>query len=583
MSTFTLFFILVVLLLAYAIISRKRPSQLVPHIVVAVLALLLYDGVVRDRLFSTRQTPDAMEPFVRGEELCRTPECLRELIHSIKAVDIESLAPLYRRINGNLLRASRSTADSIRVFVITDEMEQVVRMTDGNPDSKLPIDDRIDHYFYRGFALSRLEQYDAALAAFEQAQKIRPNNAGLTSFVASSLEDMGRIAEAESAYVCALEIEPKHYPALASLGRLMLLSHRDSQAVQYLEAAVDAYPSGLYTRQSLGFAYKRLGRFVEAESVLVAVYHEAPEDADVLSTYGGVLIELRRTEEALKILELSISLDSTDAYTFTYLGRAYEGQRQPDRAIECYRRSLKLDSTDFISRIYLARLLEANHCLEDALHEFEAAYNTATEELEPLKGMVRLNIALGRGPNVIAAAVKWADRDTSNVDAALAAAVGYQLSSRPENALNLFQEILKIDSNQVQAMTGVAYMLLELDRNDEAMRAAERAVAADSNDIGVRMAYIACLTGVGEFDRACDKAQALFDSELRDNGPWLYELASACARAGRRTETFRYLTRSVLLDSASKYLARSDSAFTIYQQDPEFVSLIGPKPRAPQN
>lgn len=130
------------------------------------------------------------------------------------------MAPLYRRINGNLLKASRSKADSIRVFVITDEMKQVVKMTDGEPSSDLPADDRIDHYFYRGFALGRLERYDAALAAFEQAQKIRPNNEGLTCFVALALEDLGRFAEAESAYVRALEIEPTHYRALASLGRL---------------------------------------------------------------------------------------------------------------------------------------------------------------------------------------------------------------------------------------------------------------------------------------------------------------------------------------------------------------------------
>lgn len=91
MSTFTLFFIIVVLLLAYATISRKRPSQLVPHIVVAILTLLLYDGVVRDRLFQTCQTPDAMEPFVRGEELCRTPDCLRELIPTRSKRTISSI------------------------------------------------------------------------------------------------------------------------------------------------------------------------------------------------------------------------------------------------------------------------------------------------------------------------------------------------------------------------------------------------------------------------------------------------------------------------------------------------------------
>lgn len=62
------------------------------------------------------------------------------------------------------------------------------------------------------------------------------------------------------------------------------------------------------------------------------------------------------------------------------------------------------------------------------------------------------------------------------------------------------------------------------------------------------MVQVASLTGVGEFERACDKAQALFDTELKGQRPLAStSLATACARAGRRTEMFRYLNRSVLL------------------------------------
>lgn len=138
--------------------------------------------------------------------------------------------------------------------------------------------------------------------------------------------------------------------------------------------------------------------------------------------------------------------------------RAYEGQRQPDRAIECYRRCFQLDSTDFVPRIYLARLLEANHCPEDALHEFEVAY-LASNELEPLKGVVRLNLALGRGDRAVAASKMLLARDTTNVDVALSVAMSYQMADEPERAIEAFL-IVKHDSTNVNAFVRIGLYAL---------------------------------------------------------------------------------------------------------------------------
>ena len=200
------------------------------------------------------------------------------------------------------------------------------------------------------------KRYADAAALFSTYVDQHPNNPwghymlGLSSWKADDLE------RAESAFVRANEIDPKHVKTLLNLTRVHLDQGRPKDALSRVNAA-------LVLDSSSGEAYRLLGRVRSAlnqPNEAVAAYRIAlshdPKDVWSMNNLGLVLIQQGSFEEALGPLALAVQLDSGVATFQNNLGIALEHTGRFTLATQAFKSALAADEGYTKAKLSLARV-----------------------------------------------------------------------------------------------------------------------------------------------------------------------------------------------------------------------------------
>ncbi len=123
----------------------------------------------------------------------------------------------------------------------------------------------------------------------------------------------------------------------------------------------------------------RAGRADEALTPLRRAYELAPEDPDVLMTYGGALIMNAKWSKAVALLERAVEMHPENARLWLNLAAAYLGRlefssrRAQDRAIEAYKRAIEIDPIAPSAHYNVGLIHAERQDWEQAEEWFEAA------------------------------------------------------------------------------------------------------------------------------------------------------------------------------------------------------------------
>jgi serine/threonine-protein kinase len=162
-----------------------------------------------------------------------------------------------------------------------------------------------------GRVQAMLGHSDLAMAAFERALRLDPNDAEAHQAVARQYERQGRREDAERSFQRALEFDPEDL------------------------AAHDAYGNFLF-RQS---------RYEEAIREWQEVIRRAPDHAPAMVNLGSALSETGRIAEAITIYRRLVELQP-EAMAWTNLGTAYSRAKRYEEAVGAYKKSLEIQSRD---------------------------------------------------------------------------------------------------------------------------------------------------------------------------------------------------------------------------------------------
>lgn len=151
----------------------------------------------------------------------------------------------------------------------------------------------------------------------------------------------------------------------------LLAAGREEEAIARLETAARRDPGGVFIQRQLGNAYRRQGRFPEAEARLRAAVRLAPQHPDARVDLASLLVERApakdRMEEAEALLREALSQNPALASAHHFLGALHQKRGDAERAIEEYRAALGLDERRGLTIGNLATLLEARGDLAGAL------------------------------------------------------------------------------------------------------------------------------------------------------------------------------------------------------------------------
>jgi tetratricopeptide (TPR) repeat protein len=164
-------------------------------------------------------------------------------------------------------------------------------------------------YYFLGYAMCRLGQFEAGVECFDHALSIEPRESTYALDRASALGELGRHNEALAAYEAILSLDPLHPEAHSYKGNALL-------ALGEVDAAIASFDRAISLEPQAGAAYLNRGNaFLQkaAYALALASYDGAiavdPSNARAFANRAAALKSLHRLEESLTSSEQAIALE----------------------------------------------------------------------------------------------------------------------------------------------------------------------------------------------------------------------------------------------------------------------------------
>ena len=224
-----------------------------------------------------------------------------------------------------------------------------------------------------GSAQARLGRHDAAIACFQRAIAIRPDNAEAHNNLGILFAGLGHDEQAASAFRRVVALVPAHADAYSNLGVVLGREGQLEEAATAFRRAVKLRPDHAAAWFNLGNLYKDGGRPEEAIAAFRHAIARQPGHVGAYNNLGRLLYGLGRNEEAVQILGRAVSLKPDFAEAHNNLGVALGQFGRRDEAVAHFRRAIALQPGHAEAHYNLGTLLANLDRPEDAIACFGEA------------------------------------------------------------------------------------------------------------------------------------------------------------------------------------------------------------------
>jgi tetratricopeptide (TPR) repeat protein len=243
-----------------------------------------------------------------------------------------------------------------------------------------------------GFAYQELGQHDKALPIFEEAHRLSPSDAAVTSYLvqaniaakkyttAAEIARQARVERPDDLRLARLEAQalrqsgkadqgialletivkahaddPSAYVALA---QLYSDADRGAQAVKVLQEAQAKFPADQSIAFELGAVFDKQKRFADAEAAFKQVLARDPSNAPALNYLGYMLAEHgERLEESVAYIKKALELEPENGSYLDSLGWAYFKADKLDLAEQNLKRAADQLATNSVIQAHYGDLL----------------------------------------------------------------------------------------------------------------------------------------------------------------------------------------------------------------------------------
>jgi TolB-like protein/Flp pilus assembly protein TadD len=193
-----------------------------------------------------------------------------------------------------------------------------------------------------------LRDFAGAVTAYKQAQVRLPNNSYLLQNLAFVQRRLGLWQEAEATFKKALELDPRDFQLLGSLGgEFYAYLRRFDDARAAMDRALEISPDSATTRASKAVTFQSEGRLDKAAQELARIPADATDDFVISALIGQAIYE-RHFDSAISVVERKLNSlpagqppDSIVEFALVqrgfcqqWMGRDEEARRSFSRAIE---------------------------------------------------------------------------------------------------------------------------------------------------------------------------------------------------------------------------------------------------------
>jgi len=164
--------------------------------------------------------------------------------------------------------------------------------------------------------LEHQSNYDSAAHEYQSALALDPNSVGALTGLVNALVAQKKYPDAESAIRKALSAAPQNSTAHVQLARVLEAEGKSDEAAKELQSGMQANPNDARAAIEMGNIYAKAGKDVEAEQQFRIAVQKMPNSAEAHDALGALLMHEKKFEESQKELIAAINLkpDMGDAY-----------------------------------------------------------------------------------------------------------------------------------------------------------------------------------------------------------------------------------------------------------------------------
>jgi tetratricopeptide (TPR) repeat protein len=292
----------------------------------------------------------------------------------------------------------------------------------------------------------------------------------------------GEYDEAIACFQHALELSPQDVNSLSGLGAALMHQGKADDAIRYLRIASEHLLSGHASA-------------LDERSDLV--------DAGIVcANLGKALEQQGRLDEAVAILQQALTIDPANADAHFTLGTTFFRQGHFEEAIECQRHVLELEPRAADALLELGRAQYRLGILDGAIVSFQGVIDLVPASID---ARVALGTALcdrGDFDGAVACFHLAIEQDKDSASAHLGLGITLNMQGRHDDASVSLGRAVELDPTSAAANCELGMALTALGRLDDAILKLNRALDLAPNDPG-------CLNALGV---ACVKQGTLDDA-----------------------------------------------------------------------
>jgi tetratricopeptide (TPR) repeat protein len=195
-----------------------------------------------------------------------------------------------------------------------------------------------------GFAYQELGQYDKAIATFDEARKLAPDDPAMASYFIEANIAAKKYAAAVDAAKAALVQNPDDLRLMRLQAQALKHSGKADQGIALLEDAVKKHADDPVAYISLAQGYSEADRHDQAVKVLQEAQAKFPTDDSIAFELGTVFDKAKKFADAESAFKSVLARDPENATALNYLGYmlAERGERL-DESVEYLKKALTIE------------------------------------------------------------------------------------------------------------------------------------------------------------------------------------------------------------------------------------------------
>lgn len=372
-----------------------------------------------------------------------------------------------------------------------------------------------------------------ALKHLQHALQINPSSQPIREEMASIFEKQGDLESAQTQYKWLADNADNKAHQARYLAELAFLDNDLNAAIEHLRAAVkESDGDDLKSWQRLGLVLSKAGETEQALAEYELLLKKHPKNVKALVAAASLALDQNLGKKAESFLQRATAQGTSNPNTWFNLGRLRESQNKPEDAAEAYQNCLRIDPDFRGAALRLA-------IIKRQLGEPEVAVELYQKVLSqnPRYTLARYNLgvvlsSIGRADE---AAIQYAlvlEQDPDNQKARLNLAVIRRSQGLYEEARDLLQTGLAQDPSNISARFNLALLYGDLELKTEQEKELKRILRLDPK-FGKAWRSLGRL--YEEREAYIDASQAYqqpLESEPEHTAPLLYSLGVKVSQQG---------------------------------------------------